>query len=147
MWGMRWIIPTLSASHWDQDSIPKSHIYPWNRSYPPYPSGSLGDQNSCHESIGIDSPWETMNFTSFIADDDDGSGISGMRIVSVLMILIVIWTGSAQSAWHLDSDHSKIRLMLVMMAICHWLWSQHWQQTQQCLSLRNQKSHSSFWKS
>ena len=39
---------------------------------------------------------ETMNFTSFIADDDDdGSCISGMRIV--LMILIVIWSGSAQA--------------------------------------------------
>ena len=38
---------------------------------------------------------ETMNFTSFIADDDDGSCISGMRMV--LMILIVIWTGSAQA--------------------------------------------------
>ena len=52
---------------------------------------------------------ETMNFTSFIAADDDGSCISGIRIV--LMILIVIWTGSAQTLWHLD-EHHEIRLML-----------------------------------
>lgn len=67
---------------------------------------------------------ETMNFTSFIADDDDGSCISGMRIV--LMILIVIWTGSAQAPWHLDEYHSEIRLMLEMVTICHWHRSQHW---------------------
>ena len=90
---------------------------------------------------------ETRNFTSFIADDHDGSCISGMRIV--LMILIVIWTGSAQSPWHLDEYHSEIWLMLGMVTICHWPDhnTDRWLQAQQCLSSRNQKLHSFIWNS
>ena len=119
--------------------FPNSHIYPWNR---PYPSGSLGDQKVM--------PWihwhsqSLRNYEFYLIHcwwwwwilylwHEDSVDDPDCNLDWICSVCVTSWQVSSLLDQANAADDGYLSLALITTL--------HWQQ--ECLSSRNQKSHSS----